>query len=58
MSGRVIVPPDHIVARMKQRTEALFDNFGRVTGEDVTRALIEAWVEGANAGADRTGAPR
>lgn len=48
--GRVVTPPDHIVRLMKERA-------GRLSGVDavmfeqrITRALIEAWVEGVNAG--------
>lgn len=48
--GRVIVPPDEVVRVMRERAERLFDGFGRATGEEVFRAMLEAWTEGVNAG--------
>lgn len=40
----LIVPPERIVALMKERAE----HIAGCTATEIQRALIEAWVEGAN----------
>jgi len=40
----LIVPPERIVALMKERAE----HIAGCTATEIQRALIEAWVEGVN----------
>jgi hypothetical protein len=45
----IIVPPDRIVALMRERAHELLRGVSTVTLQPILeRALIEAWVEGAN----------
>lgn len=50
-----VVAPEHVVTRMTDRAWHLAVNVSgpgiRDTAEPVTRALIEAWIEGAKTGA-------
>lgn len=47
--GRVIVPPDEVVRVMRERAGRLC-GVDAVMHERISRALIEAWTEGVNAG--------